>query len=157
MLFLSVRLFAQDGFNRRYPNGTQSSVFYNLIIDADTIILFGIGVDTQQVVTLVKLDTTGNLIQFQTIKDAPGSPFYANLNYSIVQLSNGNYSFVGEVGDAQTTFWMETNKKFEVVAFKKYTDPSILVAFQKKLIETNSGFLMGGDKQKNDLLLITKT
>jgi Secretion system C-terminal sorting domain len=148
IIFLSP-LLAQVGFNIRYSSQVPSAVFYNLLLDGDSLVVYGVGIDSQQYILTGKVDTLGSFSWHRKIRDSPGNNYTSNLNYDIIKGTNGNYFIVGENG-AKRAFVCEISFEGNVLSLHKYFDPNILVVFLPNIIETNTGYLISGHKQKTD-------
>ena len=150
VLLLIPPLLAQNGFNKRYGGQLPSAVFYNLLLDGDTLVIYGIGLDSQQYIVISWIDSMGNLLNYKTYRDGLDADFTSNLNYDIKKTSTGNYVLVGEVGNAPWTYWMELMPDGTQLHYKKYNRPNILAALQGKIIETSDGYLICGAIQLPD-------
>lgn len=141
---------AQSGFNKKYDLSLPATLFRNLVLDSDTLVLFGIGIQpnpTQQGIVFAKMDTLGNVHQSKIILDDSGDSYTADLNYSIIKSSdNLGYVIVGEPKSVYAGFLMKIDKNGNMISYKEQIDSTILVVFQRKVIELNDGFLIAGHK-----------
>jgi Secretion system C-terminal sorting domain len=145
IVFLSP-MFAQDGFNKKFGNQAPTALFYNLLLDDDTVVVFGVGVDSLQYLVFGRLDTLGNWKSSKKIYDNLGRSFYANLNYDIIISMDGNYWAIGEIGGGQSGFLIQVASNFDLISFKEYFDPSVLATFQRKIIKINNSYIISGHK-----------
>lgn len=146
-------LSAQSGFNNKYDLSLPATTFRNLMLDGDTLVLFGIGIQpnpTQQGIIFAKMDTLGNLAQTKIILNDSSKPFTVGLNYSIAKtLDDTGYAIVGE-SSPFSGILIKLNKNGDLLLYKEYIDSSVLVVFQRKVIELKNGFFLSGHKQKSD-------
>ncbi|MBX2889611.1 MAG: T9SS type A sorting domain-containing protein [Saprospiraceae bacterium] len=135
----------------------------NITLVEDTLILYGVGVDTpslQQGITFVKLDTFGNILDFKFLTDSLGDKYILELRYQIIRTSDGGYAMVGNLHERNWGFLLKTNWQGDMLFFKEYPDPLVKNIHQRNILEINEGFLIGGFKQKSDFtndIFILKT
>lgn len=168
LLLYSSILIAQPGFIKAYNFGYPTAVRFNaMVLDDSEIVLCGYLRDSvppyQQGVIFAKLDTLGNVLNYTTHFDTSGNNFASGNSLSAnvlarLQDSTG-YVFTGSTLGGPEGFVMKFDIEGNLVWSKILEDTESLQGLYTKLIETETGLLIGGAKQnsvdgENDIFLI---
>lgn len=159
-LLLSLHASGQPGFNKTYglePNLT-SSAFANVLLDNDTLVLFGtcfppVTPPGQQALLFVKMDTLGNVLMHKCHldPDAPWDEFAAAPNYEIIKTSDGGYAMVGSNLASDKGLLIKLSHMGDTVFYKKYgTPPNAQNRLIRKVLETGDGYFLSGTMFYND-------
>lgn len=156
---LSLVFYAdgQSGFNNTYgfePDFISSS-FQNVLIDNDTVVLFGTATPSSppylQGLLFVKMDTLGNVLLHKFHPDPDGDKFSAQPNYEITKSSDGGYLLTGSGILTNEGILVKLTHEGEINFYRKYgMPPNALSRKIRKVLETNDGLYLSGALTFND-------
>jgi hypothetical protein len=147
--------YSQTGFNLAKDVGFPSNQFYDLLVDNDTIVGYGLGFNNstewQQGLVLAKFDTLGNLLLSKIILHPPGDFYSVDKAWGkIIKTSDGGYAMTSAPFYSNIAVLIKTDKNFEVEFIKEYPDTVNLSNYFYKLLETPEGYLLYGAIQRPD-------
>ena len=147
--------FGQPGFNKHFDFGGRSTGGVNMLVDNDTIVVYGLSLSPppsfQWGVLFAKLDSFGNVLKSTVVYDTAGGHFADIKNADIKKLSNGSgYVLVGSLYSRDAGFLMQFDKEGNLISYWEYPDIDIRAMWCRKVIEVTDGFLLFGSKQKLD-------
>ncbi|MBV6438620.1 MAG: T9SS C-terminal target domain-containing protein [Haliscomenobacteraceae bacterium CHB4] len=154
--FLSVAAgYAQPGFNLAVDVGYPQNQFYDLLVENDTIIGYGLGfnnnVEWQQGLVLSKFDSSGNLLLSKIILHPPGDFYNIDKHWGkIIKTSDGGFAMTAAPYYSNSAVLIKVNNNFEVEFIKEYPDTVNLSNYFYKLLETPGGYLLYGAIQRPD-------
>ncbi|KAA3632731.1 MAG: T9SS C-terminal target domain-containing protein [Bacteroidetes bacterium] len=147
---LHLLLPAQEGFIEIYDLGYSGSTFHNITLDQDTLLCVGKAVDSTTLlwgILFAKLDTNGQVLFQRLYLDPDGNHIYMRTNSSIIKTQDGGYAMCGH--DYSHAYFLKIDNLGGIDLFKKYEFDALLVK-QKKIIETEDGYLLCGTIQENN-------
>ena len=154
--FFGISLcYAQVGFNLAKDVGFPKNQFYDLLVDNNTIVGYGLGfnnsIEWQQGLVLSKFDTLGNLLLSKIILHPPGDFYSIDKAWGkIIKTSDGGYAMTSAPFYSNSAVLIKTNENFEVEFIKEYPDTVNLSNYFYKLLETPEGYLLYGSIQRPD-------
>jgi hypothetical protein len=159
---LVLDLSAQVGFNKPYDlePEIQANTFSNILIDDDTIVLFGVAIDAvgnQQGLSFVKMDTLGNIItsKFHLSPLGENINFAASPNHSLIKTNDGGYALVGSVFDTKTKgVFVKLDKTGDLEQYKIYESPYNTI--YRHIIEVQEGYIITGQKTTSSTFILVK-
>lgn len=150
---MCVKPYCQDsvGFHKTFDLGYSGTVFNNMLLDNDTLYIYGTANDTtpqiQWGVLFARADTSGNLIDYKIHFDSLGDQYVMEPDYSIIKTSDNCFVVVGSLFNRNSGFLMKLDRFGNLIFVKEYPDSLTLTLHQRKVIEIKDGFLIGGHKQ----------
>ena len=149
---------AQSGFSRLYDFDRPVSSFVNMIGNEDTLELFGVifhdSIPNRQGFLFAQIDTNGNVLKYSTYFDSLGDDLTARFSNSITKLRNNEgYAMVGQLLARANGILLLVDNEGNQIAIKEYPDNTSLVDYFEKIVQTESGFLIFGGKQRSDFQL----
>lgn len=159
MCLLQSTLLAQPSFNRIYDAtiiGNKS--FDKIFVDQDTIIALGLGfqLNSQQGLTLAKIDSFGNLVAQNLIVDSLGDHLTMDFLWgNVLKTSQGYYAFPATALDRGGHLIIKIDQNLHVKSIFEFPLPTgDLSEFDNAILETqDGGFLIVGDVQRSNLKL----
>ncbi len=148
--FAQVHSFGQVGFNKVSVFDFDGAGFSNVLYDDGYILLYGLAKQTDYPwgIFLAKLDTNGNVIWKKVHTDTLGEDFAYIGNLGFIKLKdNSGYALINSIFGPIDALLMIVDNKGNIVLSKEYLDISSTTDSYRKIIELDSGFLIGGDKQ----------
>ena len=147
--------FGQPGFNKHFDFGGISTASLNILVDQDTIVLYGLSLSppplSQWGVVFAKLDTFGNILTSSVVYDTAGGHYSSISNADIKVLNNqSGYVLVGSLYNRNAGFLMQFDREGNLMNYREYPDNTAQAEWYRKIIEVNNGFLIFGSKQKLD-------
>ena len=143
---------AQEGFIKSYDLQGNGTLFNNMILDDDTLIVAGISIsDTfpfAQGIVFAKMDTSGVLIDYKVHIDSAGSPYsWSSQLFGMTKIEDDSgYIFLGHVFGRNNGIVIKLNRVGDLVWTKEYEDDNSLQDYYKKIKEVEGGFLIAGRK-----------
>lgn len=150
-----LRANAQQGYSKVYDFDRPGMIFANIGIENDTLLLTG-ALYHQKIANLqglyfAKMDTLGNLISFNFSFDIQGGDFTLQPHCTIHKFNDGSgYVFPAASFTRSTGVLCFVNKEGEFTKIVEYPDSTTIVDFYNSIIETSSGLLVFGRKQRLD-------
>ncbi|MBV6438870.1 MAG: T9SS C-terminal target domain-containing protein [Haliscomenobacteraceae bacterium CHB4] len=153
-ILISIKANAQTGFNKTYgfePDLISAS-FMNVLLDNDTIVLFGNGFKStppyHQGLLFVKMDTFGNVL-LQKFYSAPDMDDYVSApNYEIIKTTDGGYLLIQNTYVGREGVLIKLSHEGDMEFYKKY--PPALTSGYRKVLELEDGYLISGYLQMPD-------
>ncbi|MFK7808309.1 MAG: T9SS type A sorting domain-containing protein [Saprospiraceae bacterium] len=153
LLFICFQSNAQEGFIKAYNFDYPTAVrFAEMILDDSEVVACGFINDSvppyQSGIFISKIDTLGNVLNFNTYYDTIGHNYSAG-EYSggLIKLAdNSGYLFTGSVFEGSDGFLSKWDLEGNVVWVKRLEDNTTVQGYYHLLVETESGFLIGGHK-----------
>lgn len=126
-----------------------------MIVDNSGMIVFGDGfnnsIEMKQGLMIVRLDTTGHLIDSNFITDSMGDAITVSQDWGkIIKTLDGGYALTAAPYIRNSAFLIKLNYNLEVVFIKEYPDTINLSNFDYKLKEVSGGYLLFGSIQLPD-------
>lgn len=153
-ILFSLKISAQIGFNKTYgfePDLISAS-FMNVLLDNDTIVLFGNGFKStppyHQGLLFVKMDTFGNVLLQKFYSDPDMDDYIAAPNYEIIKTADGGYLLTQNTYVGREGVLIKLSHEGEMEFCKKY--PPALTSSYRKVLELEDGYLMSGYLQMQD-------
>lgn len=130
----------------------------DMIVDDNAIIVFGDGfnnsIEMKQGLMIVRLDTTGHLIDSNFITDSMGDAITVSQDWGkIIKTLDGGYALTAAPYIRNSAFLIKLNYNLEVEFIKEYPDTINLSNFDYKLKEAPGGYLLFGSIQLPDYKL----
>jgi Secretion system C-terminal sorting domain len=155
-LHLVYCLYAQEGFVKAYNINNTATLFNNMMLNNDTIVLIGINqMDTfpfTQGVLFCKMDTNGVVLSYKLHRDSLGADYSWGgsgfLFRSIKTQDGSGYLLLGHVFQRNNWMMMKVNKEGEQLWVKEYPDTNTFLDAITEILETDNGILLSGIKQK---------
>ncbi len=142
--------FSQIGFNKAYDFGQLAAGFGSLELSGDTIFVYGTALEEGQPafgMLFARLDTSGNLIDYQIYNDSLNDDFTVVYPNSFIRQSNGSgYAGVGQFFNRGNGYFTKFDNSGLLTFLKEFPDPASEVDFYKEIQELADGFLILGDK-----------
>lgn len=152
LLFPALYATGQPGFNNTYgfePNLT-SSTFSNVILDGDTLVLFGTAHPLEppflQGLLFVKMDTLGNVLLQKFYPDPDADKYAASPNFEIIKTLDGGYALTGTNINSGHGILVKLSFNGEIEFYRKYDPAPDLTHRPRKLLEVEDGYLLSGHK-----------
>lgn len=151
--FTLIRLYAQQPFNYAYDLGAHAVAFSSIESLGDTIVMYGVIVEGSPPAThllFCRMDTLGNVIDYQTYRDSLGREFTRPFQNSMIKLSDGSgFAAVGQFFDPQDGYFVKYNNVGTVTRFVDYPDSVYGFNAFVEVEETSDGFYIIGSDVKN--------
>jgi Secretion system C-terminal sorting domain len=147
----------QSGFSKVYDLGWAGASFLsNIAVNQDTLLTFGpiINYDSianKQGLSFTMLDTNGLIISNHTLFDSLGGDLTADFHCKIHKRNDASGYVIPAMSFTRSTgvlCFLNTEGQF--IKMVEYHDNSSRVDFYSAIIETESGFLILGNKQRYD-------
>jgi len=150
-------LAAQPGFNLPLDMGYPLNHLRDMIVHNDTIIGYGIALDDtiqwKQVLILVKMDSSGNIVGSTMIQDSLGDKLAIDKDWGkIIATSDGGYAMTAATVNRNSALLIKVNGDLEVEFIKEYQDTNLLSNFNYKILEIAGGYLLYGSVQDMDIV-----
>ncbi|MCE7923417.1 MAG: T9SS C-terminal target domain-containing protein [Haliscomenobacteraceae bacterium CHB4] len=147
--------YAQTGFNLAVDVGFPQNQFYDIFVDNDTIVGYGLGFNNntewQQGLVLSKFDSSGNLLLSKIILHPPGDFYSIDKHWGkIIKTSDGGFAMTAAPYYSNSAVLIKTNNDFEVEFIKEYPDTVNLSNYAYTLLEAPDGYLLFGGIQRPD-------
>jgi len=147
--------YGQAGFNKYFDFGGLSTGIVNMMVDNDTIVVYGLSLSPppqyQWGILFAKLDSFGNVLTSNIVYDTAGGHFADIKNADIKKLSNGSgYVLVGSLYSRDAGFLMQFDKEGNLKSYWEYPDIDVRALWCHEVIEIADGFMIFGSKQKID-------
>lgn len=142
------------GFNKTYGLEPDliGSAFMNLLIDNDTIVMFGNGFEPippyYQGLLFAKMDTLGNVLLHKFYPDPDMDEYVAEPNYEIIKTTDGGYLLIQNTYVGREGVLVKLSHEGEMEFYKKY--PPALTSGYRKVLELDDGYLISGYLQMQD-------
>lgn len=150
------RANAQQGYSKVYDFDRPGVSFFNIKAQNDTLFVFGPiyheSIPNLQGLFFAQLDTLGNnILSYHTYFDSLGGDWAANPHCTIHKLNDGS-GYVIPAGSftRSTGILCFINNEGEFTKIVEYPDSTTIVDFYQSIIETSSGLLVFGRKQRLD-------
>jgi hypothetical protein len=153
-ILVALRTNAQMGFNKTYGLEPEliGSAFMNLLIDNDTIVVFGSAHPSTppiiQGLLFVKMDTLGNVLLHKFYPDPDMDKYAAEPNFEIIKTSDGGYLLTGGTLIGSEGVLVKLTFDGDMEFYKKY--PPTLTSYYRKVLELDDGYLIAGYLQMPD-------
>ncbi|MBV6442713.1 MAG: T9SS C-terminal target domain-containing protein [Haliscomenobacteraceae bacterium CHB4] len=154
ILLIPFKSYTQTGFNKTYGLEPDliGSTFMNILLDHDTIVLFGSAYPSNppiiQGLLFVKMDTLGNVLLQKFYPDPDLDKYAAAPNYEIIKTSDGGYALTGETLIGREGVLVKLSHEGDIEFYKKY--PPALTSSYRKVLELENGYLIAGYLQMQD-------
>ncbi|MFQ5446392.1 MAG: hypothetical protein ACE5FF_05610, partial [Saprospiraceae bacterium] len=155
VLFIMITQLAstQPGFNLVRDTGFPQNHFYDLLVDNDTIIGYGLcfndTVEWRQGLLLSKFDTLGNHIYSRIILDSLDDVLTIDKLWGkIIKTSDGGYAITAATFYRESAFLIKVSHNLEVEFIKEYPDTVNLSNYFYKLFEISDGYILYGGIQR---------
>lgn len=144
--------FAQLGINKKLDFDQRSASFSNIQQNNDTIIIFGNIIvqdsGSQYGMLIAKMDTLGNLIDYNTYFDQENdfiTQFYSNS--CIFNPENLTSTCVGQLFQRRNGFLIKVDNNLAVELLQEYKDNISISDFYSNIIKNHNGYIIAGSKQ----------
>ncbi len=150
-----LKVNAQQGYSKVYDFDRPGMSFRNIVVQNDTILLFGPNyhdsIPNLQGLFFAKMDTAGNVLSYNTAFDILGGDFSVRPHCTIHKLNDGSgYVIPASSFTRSTGILCFINNEGKFAKIVEYPDNTTIVDFYQSIIETSSGLLVFGRKQRND-------
>lgn len=151
LLLLSLSSFSQEGFSKAYDFDNAAATFFDMDLDGDHIVLMGntrIDSIDQWGVFFTRMDTLGNILDYQVYLDSQNDWMVANTNNGLTKLSNGGFALSATPFSRQAGIVIMIDSIGNMVTTYEYPDSLVNSIRQKKILELeDEGYLITGYKQ----------
>jgi hypothetical protein len=158
-IFYGFLSFAQISFNKIIDTGFPQARLYHTTIDNDTLVGYGLGfsdtIDWKQGLVLVKIDSSGGLIQSKILLDSLGDKMGINKDWGgIINTVDGGYALTASPIERNSSMLIKLNQDLEVEFIKEYLDTINQSNFDYSIVEVSNGYILYGSYQKPDSRVI---
>ncbi len=143
----------QTGFIQSYDFDHGGIGFYNMVLNEDTLILFGSTqhpTSSQWGLYFAKIDTSGNLLNDRIHYDNQGDSYVFDRNSQVIKTSDGGYGVVGQTFQRGEAVFFKLNSNGALEFISEYSDSNALTLRYQNIVETPNGFISAGVKQQPD-------
>ena len=146
---------AQPGFSKWFDFGTEA-IFHNILVDQDTLVIPGVvwNSENQQLeAMLVKMDTFGQVISYETYADSLGSHLSLHQGYPIIRAHREGYLTVGDVINRESDFIIKWKQDGTVAAFWEYPyQDNVRTSLIQDIKALPDGYLVFSTRQMENYL-----
>ncbi len=149
----SLTVYGQEGFNNVYGEDWVGGVFNALELKGDTIYAFGTALEHDEPywgLLVARMDTSGNLIDYQIHYDEEGNEFTGNLTgRSVTKLSDGSgFAMAGRLFYQTENYFLKLDNYGQITHFKRYSQQQPEFGFTtfRQILEIEDGFLILGSR-----------
>jgi hypothetical protein len=149
---------AQPGFNLIHKTDFPRNRIYDMLVDNDTIVCFGVAYPdstfSQQGVLLVKFDSSGNYINSNLILDSLGEHLTAYYNYGgLAKGHGGGYALTAATFGRNSSLLIKTDDNLQVEFVKEFEDTVNLSNYRYHIAQkAKDGYLLYGAIQRPNFL-----
>ena len=151
-----VPAYAQPGFNQVYDLGFSYQLMRDMVVHNDTVVGYGIAqLDStlQQVILLTQFDSSGNLLNWDTIADPTGDFYSMGKSWGkITHSQGGGYALTAAPLAKNAARLIKVNGQLETEFIKEYFDPGLASNFAYQILEVENGYLLYGRVQDSNLV-----
>lgn len=138
---------AQPGFNQSYDLSSSYTFIEYILVDNDTIIFVGTSpsIDSPHIQSILigRIDTTGQILQYVTIKDTLED--YLDIGEKLIETADGGYAFTAAILIRNTDAFFKLKKDLTQELLVEFVDTTSLVVFYKDVIQlADGGYLLSG-------------
>lgn len=151
-----VFTYAQPGFNQVYDLGFNYQLMRDIVVHNDTVVGYGIAqLDStfQQVILLTQFDSSGNLLNWDTIADPAGDFYSMGKSWGkITPTRDGGYALTAAPLVKNAARLIKVNGELETEFIKEYVDSNLASNFAYQILEIDDGYLLYGRVQDSNLV-----
>lgn len=144
----------QVGFSNTYDFGTQSALAANIVIDADNLSMFGLGLSQNEPIQpgifSCRFDSTEQFFDWRIYTDSLGDALFLEKQFEVVQKIPGGFIIAGALAFRKNGVMLKISESGSLGFIKEYQDSLVAITIFRAIRQYSDGFLIGGYKQNFD-------